>query len=120
MRALCIFALCFCVGSLIGAAIPVPGASAAKPPAGQSGVTTVERGDTAGTWATCKNADVTAAVYADSEQGAVLAVGKSTFNGGYDFAIAKPKNDGEVYFQIRDSEGKIHHVPVSKLLKLRD
>lgn len=37
---------------------------------------------------------------------------------GFQFALAA--HDGDVYFQIRDKDGKFHFVPVEALLKLAD
>jgi hypothetical protein len=83
-------------------------------------MTSVKKGDTQGVWATGKGGS-TVCLYGDDVQGAVLGFylkeSSKAFSKACDFAIAS--NGSELYFQITDN-GKVHHIPVTALLKLKD
>jgi hypothetical protein len=82
-------------------------------------MTNIDKGRTQGVWVTGKGGS-TACMYGDDVQGAVLGFYKGNlkeFPKACDFAIV---SDGsEMHFQIVDN-GKVHHIPVSSLLKLKE
>lgn len=48
----------------------------------------------------------------------VMGLSRNQKGDGHDFAVVA--NGAEVYFQIRDKDGKFHFIPVEALLKLAD
>lgn len=81
---------------------------------------TTDKADTPGIWITGKG-DSTVCLYGDDVQGAVLGFYKGDrkkFPIACDFSIYA--RGREVNFQILDEEGKVHFIPVTALLKLKD